>query len=348
MNLEALVEYGAPLKRVEIKTPTPKAHEVLIEVTHCGACHSDVHFHDGYFDVGDGNRLDNRPGRDLPFALGHEIEGIVVACGDTVRDVKIGDRRAVFPWIGCGDCPSCARGDEQLCNARALGVFRNGGFASHCLVPHERYCLNCDGISEGLAATYMCSGITAYSALKHLRPLDNDEPILIIGLGGVGMMALQFAQAMFARSPLVAEPDAKKRARALELGANATYDPSNADSVKQLLADTDGGVAAACDFVGSEKSLGFANSVVRRGGEIKIIGLFGGKFEMAIPFFPFRAISIGGSMTGTLADTKEMLEIVKTGRIAPIPLEMRPRAEASKTLEDLRNGKIVGRVVLTN
>lgn len=348
MKSQAIIEYGEALQEVDAETPTPQGSEVLLEVTHCGVCHSDVHFHDGYFDVGGGEKLDVRGARKPPFTLGHEIEGTVIAIGPDVKDVKVGERRVAYPWIGCGDCGDCNNGREHLCNGRALGVNQPGGFSTHCLVPDERYCLNADGIEPGLASTYMCSGITAYSALKHLKPRGDGDQILIVGLGGVGMMALQFALQMFDTPPLVADVDENKLQAAMGAGAQAAYNPKNPDDAKKLLNDTQGGVAAAVDFVGSEGSLGFASGALRRGGEVKIVGLFGGGLSMPIPFFPFRAISIGGSMTGSLADTREMMEIVKAGKINPIPVELREMSEASRTLDDLREGNILGRVVLKN
>ena len=348
MKSQSITDYGQPLKAVESETPTPFGREVLVEITHCGVCHSDVHFHDGYFDMGGGQKLDVRGARQTPFTLGHEIEGTVCAVGPEVKNIKIGDRTVVYPWIGCGNCSSCDRDEEHYCNGRALGVNLPGGFSSHCLVPDERYCLDADGIEPGLASTYMCSGITAYSALKHLKAVAADDQILIVGLGGVGMMALQFALQMFDRPPLVADLDENKLQAAMGAGAAVAYNPRDEKAAKQVLADTNGGVPAAVDFVGAEGSLKFASGALRRGGEVKIVGLFGGAFSMPIPFFPFRAISIGGSMTGSLADTKEMLEIVKAGNINPIPIEFRGMSEASRTLDDLREGRIIGRVVLTN
>ena len=348
MKSQAITEYGAALSPVEAPTPTPTGSEVLVEITHCGVCHSDVHFHDGHFDMGDGNKLDVRGARQTPFTLGHEIEGVVTAIGEDVKHVEIGQRRVIYPWIGCGACNDCDNGREHLCNGRALGVNLPGGFSTHCLVPHERYCLDADGIPAGLASTYMCSGITAYTALKYLDSGDKNEPILIVGLGGVGMMALQFALQMFDVPPLVADLDENKLQAAMGAGAQAAYNPKDAGAVKQLLADTNGGVAGAADFVGAEGSLKFATGSIRRGGEVKIVGLFGGSFSQPIPVFPFRAMSIGGSMTGSLADTIEMLEIVKAGKINPIPVETRKMEEASRTLDDLREGNIIGRVVLEN
>jgi D-arabinose 1-dehydrogenase-like Zn-dependent alcohol dehydrogenase len=113
------------------------------------------------------------------------------------------------------------------------------------------------------------------------------------------------------------------------------------------MTDTGGGAAAVVDFVGSEKTFAFASQTVRRGGKIIIVGLFGGAMQMPLPMFPFRTISIGGSMVGSLDDTREMMELVRAGKVDPIPYQKRPLSQANATLDDLREGKITGRVILT-
>jgi D-arabinose 1-dehydrogenase-like Zn-dependent alcohol dehydrogenase len=347
MKSQAIVEYGQPLQEVTSETPQPKGTEVLLKVTHCGVCHSDVHLHDGYFDLGGGNKLDVRGGRKLPFTLGHEIEGEVVAIGDDAEGVTVGQRRVAFPWIGCGECPTCRRGEEHLCNKPVnLGIQVAGGYATHVLVPHPRYLIDYTGVSQGLAATYMCSGLTAFSAMKKLGDVSPEERVLVVGLGGVGMMGLQFAKAMFASAPLGADVDPQKLQAAKGAGAHEVYNPKDPEALKKLLADTNGGVPAAVDFVGSEASLKFATGAVRKGGQVVVVGLFGGGFSMPIPMFPMRAISIGGSYVGSLAETLEMMDLVKAGKIDPIPVQERPLSDASKTLDDLRQGHVLGRVVL--
>ncbi len=346
MYCEAIVDYGAPLQRVELDTPVPQGSEVLIEVTECGVCHSDVHLHDGYFGMGGDNKLDVRAGRKLPFALGHEIGGRVVAIGPDVKGVKVGDRRVAYPWIGCGACPACARGDEHLCNKPAnLGIQKNGGYASHVLVPDERYLLDFGKVDPALAAACMCSGLTAYGAMKKLGHVGKQDPVVIVGLGGVGMMGLQFARAMFDAPIIGVDVDQTKLDAAMQAGATQVINSRSDGALKKLLAET-GGAYAAVDFVGSEPSFGFAQGCVRKGGKVIVVGLFGGAFSMPIPLLPMRAISIGGSYVGSLGETKEMLELVKAGKIAPIPITRRPMADASKSLDDLREGRIVGRVVL--
>jgi D-arabinose 1-dehydrogenase-like Zn-dependent alcohol dehydrogenase len=346
MICEAIVAYGEPLQRVEQPTPVPQGSEVLLEVTECGVCHSDVHLHDGYFGMGGENKLDMKRGRTLPFALGHEIGGRVVAVGPDVKGVKVGDRRVAFPWIGCGDCPACNRNEEQFCNKpRNLGVQVNGGYASHVLVPHEKYALDYGNADPALAAAYMCSGLTAFGALKKIGTPAKSDPIAIVGLGGVGMMGLQFARAMFDAPIIGIDIDPAKLEAAKAAGATAVVNSREDGALKKFLGET-GGAFAAIDFVGSEPSFAFATGCVRKGGKVVIVGLFGGAFSMPIPMLPMRAISIAGSYVGSLPETHEMLALVKAGRIDPIPVTRRKLSEATKTLDDLREGKILGRVVL--
>ena len=127
---------GAPLVEVESDTPVPKGAEVLVKTVACGVCHSDIHIHEGAFELGGGKKLEVG-GEGM--VLGHEIFGEVVAVGPEAAGVSIGDRRVVFPWIGCGECAPCKRGEENICTpGRALGIMKPGGFADHVLVPHSR------------------------------------------------------------------------------------------------------------------------------------------------------------------------------------------------------------------
>ena len=140
MRCCAIVEFGKPLVEIDLPTPEPAGDEILLQVTGCGVCHSDLHIHDGYFDLGGGRKADLTANCALPFCLGHEIAGTVVAMGETATGAAIGDSVVVYPWIGCGDCPVCAAGDEHFCpQSRALGVTRDGGFAERLVVPHARY-----------------------------------------------------------------------------------------------------------------------------------------------------------------------------------------------------------------
>lgn len=348
MRSESIVEFGAPLKSMELPTPEPSGSQVLLKVTHCGVCHSDVHLQDGYFDLGGGKKL-SMDRLKLPHTLGHEIAGEVAAMGPETKQLSVGDRRAVFPWIGCGSCPACERGDENLCTKpRQLGISSGcgGGFATHVLVPHPRYLIDYGSLNPALAAAYMCSGITAYAAIKKIGTLGPRDQLLVLGCGGVGLMGLQFAKALTGKRPIAADIDEGRLAAARGTGALAAYNTKEPDAAKRVIAETDGGAYAVIDFVGSESSFAFANATVRKGGRIVIVGLFGGQMAMPIPMFPLRAIAIQGSFVGTLSETEEMMGLVRSGKIDPIPLTFRPLEKADETLADLRGGRVTGRVVL--
>jgi D-arabinose 1-dehydrogenase-like Zn-dependent alcohol dehydrogenase len=349
MKSYALVEYGAALKELEAPTPTPTGTEVVLEVHHCGVCHTDVHLRDGYFDLGGGRQLKSK--FSLPHVLGHEIEGRVVAVGAEATGVRAGARYAVFPWIGCGQCHACQRGRENIC----LGVTRQlgcspgcpGGYATHVRVPHPRYLIDYGETNPALAAAYMCSGLTAYAALKKIGELEPAERVLIVGCGGVGMMAIQFAQALFDSAPAVADIDPGRLQAARAAGAGAIYDAADPAAADRIRADTPDGPSAVVDFVGSEQSFALASKVARRGGTIVVVGLFGGVMHMPLPMIPLRALSIVGTNTGSLDEAREMMRLVRAGKIAAIPLSQRPLAQADTALNDLKSGAITGRVILT-
>src|SRR5262249_17414626 len=228
LRRQSLTTYAAPLCETIVECPQPKGAEVLVRIRRCGVCHSDLHIHDGYFLLGDDKKLDVRAGRALPFTLGHEIAGVVERVGEDAAGVAPGDAVAVYPWIGCGNCAACRRGDENICAApRHLGINVDGGYASHVLVPHARYLIDYAPLPDSFAATLMCSGLTAYAALKRLAPQAALGPLLLVGMGGVGMMGLALARAMFAQAPLVADVDAAKRQAALAAGAAAAFDPGD-------------------------------------------------------------------------------------------------------------------------
>ena len=218
MRRQSLVKFDAPLCETIVDTPKPQGREVLVRIERCGLCHSDLHIQDGYADLGGGKKLDTTRGMTLPFTLGHEIAGVVDEVGPDAPKDLIGKKQAVFPWIGCGQCRDCANGDENLCvKQRFLGVSIDGGFASHVLVPDAKYLLDYDPLPVNQAATLMCSGVTAYGALKRLVDRPRQRNLLLIGLGGVGMMGLSFAQAMFKQKISVADLSAgRARDRAEE------------------------------------------------------------------------------------------------------------------------------------
>jgi len=350
LQRQSLVAYGAPLVETIADRPLPQGFEVLVRIERCGVCHSDLHMQDGYFRLAGDKKLDITTGRALPFTLGHEIAGVIECAG---ADVKVdpaaapGRKVAVYPWIGCGACPACRHGEENLCAApRHLGIATDGGYASHVLVPHPRYLLDYGPLAPALAGTLMCSGLTAYAALKRLKAHAARGPVLLVGLGGVGMMGLALARTLFATAPLVADIDAGKREAALKAGAAAAFDPADPAARKAVMAAT-GGVHGVCDFVGSEPSLAFATGVLAKGGKVVITGLIGGGYATPVAMFVLRAMTIEGVLTGTLAEAEELMALARSGHAPAVPFAERPLGEAQDALDDLRAGRVVGRVVLS-
>src|ERR1700691_5028522 len=341
MRRESLVAYGQPLCETVVDCPSPRGSEVLVRIERGGVVHSHLHMQDGYFSLGGDKRLDVPAGRALPFTLGHEIAGVIEQAGEEASDAVIGRRVAVYPRIGCGKCAAWLAGEENLCaKPQHLGIAVDGGYASHVLVPHPRYLLDYAPLAPEFAGPLMCSGLTAYSALKRLTVRPERGPVLLVGLGGVGMMGLAIARALFRQPPLVADIDAEKRKAAVNAGAAAAYDPSDPQARREILKST-GGLLAVCDFVGSDRSLQFATGGLARGGKVVVTGLLGGNFSMAAAMFAIKAMTIQGTLTGTLAEARELLDLARSGKIAPIPTQDRPLGAGQAALDALRAGRAV-------
>jgi D-arabinose 1-dehydrogenase-like Zn-dependent alcohol dehydrogenase len=342
-------EHGGPITAHEHETPEPQGSQVLMKVDACGVCHSDVHLWEGYFGLGGDRKLDTRASQQaLPFTLGHEIVGEVVAFGELAKGVSVGDKRVVYPWIGCGECAVCKRGDEQLCNRpAAIGVNVDGGYADHVLVPHPNYLHDYGDAPAAVACTYACSGLTAYGALKKVMSRAEHGFLLIVGAGGVGLAGVTIAQAIMETDIIVADIDPAKLEAAKAAGADQVIDSREPDAGKQVVKMTRGGPLAVIDFVGNEASAKFATGCVGKGGLAVIVGLMGGELRMALPMIPLKNMGIQGSYTGRPDEMAELMALVREGKVKPLPVAEHPLAEVGQMVEDLRDGKIVGRVVVT-
>jgi propanol-preferring alcohol dehydrogenase len=338
---------GAPLQRIERPTPQPRGREVLLKVLAAGICHSDLHIWDGYYDMGGGKRIQLLDrGIKLPLTMGHEIVGEVVAAGRDASGLKPGDRRLVYPWIGCGTCNVCKSGDEHLCLApRFLGVFANGGYSDHVLVPDARYLLDLDGMPPEKAAPLACSGVTTYGALKKLGPQLQREPVVIIGAGGLGLMCLALAMSMGSPGAVLVDIDPVKRDAALKAGATAVVDGNAPDAATQL-ASLARGAWSVIDLVGSSSTVRLGIDCLTKGGKLIVVGLFGGDVTISTPLIPMKALTIQGSYVGSLAELKELLALVHKTGLPALPVGTRELQEADAALGELRAGKVVGRLVL--
>ena len=349
MRSYQIIDFGRPLRETELPDPTPAGHEVVVVVKAAGVCHSDLHIWEGSYDLGGGRRLMLKDrGIQLPLTLGHEIAGEIVAVGPKVSDRKVGNSVLIYPWIGCGQCRVCREGRENLCmKPRCLGIHCDGGYADQIVVPHSRYALPLDGIDPTTAAPFACSGLTTYSALKKFGPMISDEPLLVIGAGGLGLMCVTILKALGGKGAVVVDIDETRRNAALGAGALAAIDGGAPDALSRVQSALGGPCSAAIDLVGSSQTAALAFDALARGGKLVMVGLFGGAAPWSLPLIPMKAVTIEGNYTGNLRELGELIELLRSGTILPIPLDARPLAQATQTLEDLKAGRIVGRVVLT-
>ncbi len=339
---------GALEERADDLTPAA-GHEVTVRVTHCGMCHSDLHVQAGGFDMGGGTQSSlERSGVRLPVTMGHEIAGEVVELGPDARGMALGDMVVVYPWIGCGACPVCERGDDHVCPraSRSLGIQLPGGYADLVRVPHARYLVPIGALDPARAATFACAGITAFSAIRKLNPPTAEDWVAIIGCGGVGMTAVALCSATTKARIVAIDPDPTKREAALRHGAALAFDPGAPDALKTIVKACGGNIAGVIDFVGAESSSSMAVNLVRRTGQVVIVGLFGGQFRMPLPLFALKSLQISGSYVGSLNDLRELVALAQGTMLPQIPLTLRPLAQVNQALSDLAQGRVVGRVVL--
>ncbi|MFQ6016745.1 MAG: alcohol dehydrogenase [Kiloniellaceae bacterium] len=348
MKSYQVTAFGAALEPAVTETPEPKGTEVLLRVTACGVCHSDIHFWRGGFDLGGGKWLSLQDrGMKLPLVMGHEPVGEVVALGPEATGVSVGDTRLVFPWIGCGTCNRCREGSENDCvNMRTIGVFVPGGYADHVMAPHPRYLLDISGIPEAHACTLACAGVTTYSALTKALPLPAEDKVVIIGAGGLGLTGIGIARAYLDHELVVVDIEDKKLDAARKAGATHAVNSRRVDAVEEIKDITGGGAGAVVDLVGSPATAQLGIDALRKGGKHISIGLYGGAIALALPLLPLRDLTIRGSYVGRLSEIHELIDLVRGGKVAPVPVETRPLDQATQTLEDLDDGRIVGRVVL--
>ncbi|TMH66712.1 MAG: zinc-binding dehydrogenase [Betaproteobacteria bacterium] len=349
MRAHCIVRHGEPLEALDRPIPEPVGTEVLVRVTAAGLCHTDLHIWEGSYDLGGGKRLTlAERGIHLPITPSHEICGEIVAAG-SLADVRRGLRCLVHPWIGCGACAACQRGEENICiKPQSLGIVRPGGFGEYVLVPDPRYLIDIEDLDAAQAAPLACAGLTTFSALKKFGARIHEAPLVVIGAGGLGLSAISILRALGGIGAIVVDVDARKREAALTAGALLAIDGNAADAAQQIAKSTDGGARAILDLVGATATQTLALASIARGAHIVICGLMGGNITIPLPFIPMRPITIQGSYVGTLDELRALVELAKRSKAAIIPVTRRPLSEANDALRDLRDGKVIGRIVLVH
>ncbi|MEZ5740410.1 MAG: alcohol dehydrogenase [Burkholderiaceae bacterium] len=341
-----VTDWGKPLQKAVRETPEPTGTQVLVKVKYCGICHSDVHIRDGYFDMGGGKKFHMADrGMKPPITMGHEPFGTAVKAGPQAGKVEIGRDYLVYPWTGCGQCRACADGMDNWCSApRYLGIQQPGGYAQYLLAPDARYLVDATGIDPTFAPVLACSGLTTYSAVRKLMPLKPTDWVLVLGAGGLGLMAIAMLKALGHQNIALADIDENKFRAAREMGATVTVNPSSAEALATLQA-LEGGVAGAVDLVGMTQTAQLAQGVLRKGGRYVVCGLYGGEVTLSLVGLAQRAMTVQGSYVGSLAELHEVVALAQGGKLKSIPVETVGLEQVSEVLDQLKAGTIVGRRV---
>jgi propanol-preferring alcohol dehydrogenase len=349
MKAARIVKPKESLEVQQLETPKPKGSQVLIKVHSSGVCHSDIHLWEGGYEGPHGLFLKTTDrGVNYPLTPGHEVAGIVDSLGEQAEGFNKNDKVLVYPWIGEGLCPACRIGEENLCDKpRSLGVYMDGGYAEYVLVPSYKYLVNIgDGMDTDASATLSCSALTAYGAVKNasLKPADN---VVIVGAGGLGLMAIQLAKAVTGARIIAMDLDDKKLEFAKKEGADTTINSKNEDAVKAVMELTDKkGADAVIDFVNASKTVETDMQLLRRRARVVLVGLFGGELKLSLVTMPTRAYRLIGSYTGTLSDMIELVSLARRGVIKPVVSNRFKLDQATDALTMLKEGKILGRGVI--
>ena len=263
MKSYQVFENAQPIKEVELDTPIPEGDEVLVKTIACGVCHTDIHIHDGFFDIGNGKKMASRMVQ--PLAMGHEVFGEVVSFGKNVKNIEVGKKFVVYPWIGCGKCEACKADNEHECGpftAQNIGVAVDGGYGEYVLVKHSKYLFDAGNTPDDLAGSYACRGLTAYSSLKKANLKPNENKLIIISAGGLGLLALKIAKAAFNVNPIVVDIDDSKLEIAKAAGASEVINSSHEGAKKRIMDLTEGGATTVIDYVGAEASIQFGFDLI--------------------------------------------------------------------------------------
>ena len=239
------------------------------------------------------------------------------------------------------------RGDTNLCEApKSLGVFQDGGYAEQVIVPDYKFLARIGDLNPDSASSLACSGLTAYTAIKKAL-VNNPESILIVGAGGLGLMGVQLASNMTECRIICADLDDKKLNTAKELGATHVVNTKESDAAQKIMSIcNEKGIDSIVDFVNAPPTVKLDLSVIRKRGNIILVGLFGGSVDLPLVSVPLKAITIQGAYTGNYKDMIELIELAKSGVVNPIVSKHYKLDDANTALEDLKNRKIIGRAVI--
>jgi propanol-preferring alcohol dehydrogenase len=337
MKAAVLHELKKPMVVEEVARPVPGEGEVLIKVEASGVCHSDLH-------VAEGDWKQFAGITKLPLIVGHEVAGKVVELGPGVRELKPGDRVGV-PWIywTCGECEFCREGNENLCvKQKITGVTVNGGYAEFIKAPASHATRIPDAVSSVQAAPLFCAGVTVYRAIMQAKP-QRGQRLAIFGVGGLGHLAVQVAVHLGLEVSAVDVAD-DKLALAKSLGATNTFNAAASNVVKEIRRL--GGAHIVLVTSGSKAAYDTAFYCLRPTGTLLAVGLPANEISFPAIMMAAGEVNIKASAVGTREDLKQVLALAAAGKLH-CQVAARPLAEVNSVFEDMRAGKIAGRVVLT-
>jgi len=351
MKAARIVKPKESLQVQDLETPKPKGSQVLVKVLASGVCHSDIHLWEGGYEGPGGQFLKTTDrGVKYPVTPGHEIAGTIEAIGEESECLFAkGDKILVYPWVGDGVCPACRVGEENLCDKpKSLGIYVDGGYADHVLVPNYRYLVKIeDDMDINEAATLSCSALTAYNAVKNanLRPDDN---LVVVGAGGLGLMAMQLAKAVTGAKIIAMDLEDEKLKQARKDGhADDFVNSKKEDPVKAVMELTEKmGADAVIDFVNASKTVETDMQILRRRAKVVLVGLYGGELKLNLVTMPTRAYRLIGSYTGSLSDLTELVSLANRKIIKPVVSDRFKLDQATEALSKLKDGKIMGRGVI--
>ncbi|ORA50708.1 zinc-dependent alcohol dehydrogenase [Mycolicibacterium chubuense] len=334
MRAAVVHQLSSPLTIDELELPKPDYGEALVKLETSGVCHTDLHAAHGDWPV--------KP--TPPFVPGHEGYGTVVAVGDGVDDLKVGDKVGnAWLWSACGRCEYCRTGWETLCEHQRNGGYTvNGSFGSYMLVNAAYAARIPDGVDPVEVAPILCAGVTVYKGLKvtDTRP---GQWVAISGIGGLGHVAVQYATAMGLRVVAIDVDDAKL-ALATSLGAEVVVNARTADVVAEVRNAT-GGVHGVLVTAVHPEAFGQAIGLARRGGTIVFVGLPPGDFPASIFDIVLKGLTIRGSIVGTRQDMVEAIDFFARGLIHPT-VHTAALDDINTVFADMEQGRIDGRVVI--
>jgi alcohol dehydrogenase, propanol-preferring len=349
MKAARIVKLNEPLQVQELQTPTSKGTQVLVKIQSFGVCHSDVHVWEGYYEGIGGQQLKtiDRAVK-YPLTLGHEIAGIVDSFGEQIEGFSKNEKVLIYPWKGEELFPACSIGQENLCDKpRSLCIYTDGGYADHVLVPNYKYLVKIeDEMDTDTISLLSCAGLTAYGAVKNagLKPDDN---VVIVGTGGLGLIAIQLAKAVKGANIIALDLDDQKLEVAKKNGADNIINSKKEDPIKAVMELTDNlGADAIIDFVNASKTVETDMQLLRRGARLVLVGLFGGELKLSLISMPTRAHKIIDPYTGSISEMVELVSLAKRGIIKPVVSERFKLDQAREALSKLKDGKITGRGVI--